>query len=42
MTVGTPEYVSIMTLGPILSSVVTVAVTVTGTVKMPVEELRMF
>ena len=41
MTAGTPEYVSIMSLGPIFS-VVTVVVTVTGTFRMPVDELRMF
>jgi hypothetical protein len=42
MTGRTPEYVSIMSHGPILSSFVTVAVTVTGTLEMPVDELRMF
>jgi hypothetical protein len=33
----TPEYVSIMSLGPVLSSFVTVVVTVTGTLEMPVD-----
>jgi hypothetical protein len=37
MTAGTPEYVSIMSLGPVLSFFVTVVVTVTGTFKMPVD-----
>jgi hypothetical protein len=37
MTTRTPEYVSIMAPGPVLSSFVTVVVTVTGTVRMPVE-----
>jgi len=37
MRAGTPEYVSIMSLGPILSFVVTVVVTVTGTFRMPVD-----
>jgi hypothetical protein len=37
MTPGTPEYLPIMTLGYVLSSFVTVVVTVTGTVRMPVE-----
>ncbi len=41
MTSGTPEYPSIMSLGPNLSSFVTVVVTVTGTTKMPVDALRM-
>jgi hypothetical protein len=36
MTPGTPEYLSIMTLGPIFSFV-TVVVTVTGTTRMPVD-----
>ena len=37
MTAETPEYVSLMALGRVLSSFVTVVVTVTGTVRMPVE-----
>jgi hypothetical protein len=41
MTFGTPEYVPIMALGPVLSFVVTVVVTVTGTTTMPVDQLRM-
>ena len=41
MTLGTPEYVPIMSLGPVLSFVVTVVVTVTGTFEMPVDSLRM-
>ena len=41
MTARTPEYLSNMALGPVLSSFVTVVVTVTGTVKMPVDMLRM-
>ena len=40
MTFETPEYVSIMTLRPILSFL-TVVVTVTGITAMPVEQLRM-
>jgi hypothetical protein len=36
------EYLSNMTLRPILSSFVTVVVTVTGMTTMPVELLRMF
>jgi hypothetical protein len=36
MTFGTPEYLPIMSLGPVLSFV-TVVVTVTGTTKMPVD-----
>ena len=36
------EYSSNMTLGPILSSFVTVVVTVTGIKTMPVQQLRMF
>ena len=41
MTTGAAEYVSNMTLRPILSSFVTVVVTVTGMTTMPVEQLRM-
>ena len=41
MTVGATEYLSNMTLRPILSSFVTVVVTVTGITTMPVEQLRM-
>ena len=37
MTGRTTEYVSIMSRGPILSSFVTVVVTVTGTLEMPVD-----
>ena len=37
MTGRTPEYLSIMSLGPIFSSFVTVVVTVTGTLEMPVD-----
>jgi hypothetical protein len=42
MTIGTPEYLPIMTLRPVLGFVVTVAVTVTGITRMPVDELWMF
>ena len=41
MTIGTPEYVPIMTRRPVLSFFVTVVVTVTGITRMPVDELRM-
>ena len=41
MYVDAPEYLSNMTLRPILSSFVTVVVTVTGMTTMPVEQLRM-
>jgi hypothetical protein len=41
MYVHTPEYSSNMTLGPILSSFITVVVTVTGITAMPVQQLRM-
>jgi hypothetical protein len=41
MYLPTPEYSSNMTLGPILSSFVTVVVTVTGITAMPVQQLRM-
>jgi hypothetical protein len=37
MTTGTTEYLPIMSLGPVLSFFVTVVVTVTGTVRMPVD-----
>ena len=40
MTSGTPEYVPVMSLRPVLSFL-TVVVTVTGTMKMPVDVLRM-
>jgi hypothetical protein len=41
MTIGTPEYISNMTLRPVPSSFLTVVVTVAGIVTMPVEQLRM-
>jgi hypothetical protein len=41
MTFGAREYIWNMTLRPILSSFLTVAVTVTGITTMPVEQLRM-
>ena len=41
MYLRTPEYSTNMTLGPILSSFVTVVVTVTGITLMPVQSLRM-
>ena len=42
MYLRTPQYLSIMTLRPVLSSFVTVVVTVTGITSMPVQQLRMF
>jgi len=42
MTIRTPEYLPVMTFRPVFGFVVTVAVTVTGITRMPVDELRMF
>ena len=41
MYLSTSEWSSNMTLGPILSSFVTVVVTVTDITAMPVQQLRM-